>query len=120
MRQTHKAKIISISGDTATYEYTDKSGFVQICSRLPSGIKVSVGDTVWITIDGGEVVSVVKRRGVLSTPFGIKLASLLFMVVVLLVLWLVFRVIKWILITLVWVLVLLFVGIWLFARFKRR
>lgn len=119
MKETHKAKIISISGDSVTYEYTDRGGFVQICSRLPSGIKVNVGDTVWITVDGGEVISVVKRRNVLSTPFGIKLASLLVMIIILLVLWLVFRVIKWVLITLAWVLVLLFGGIWLFSKFKK-
>ncbi len=119
MAQTYKAKVISISGASATYEYADEGGIVQITSLLPSGIKVRVGDTVWITVDGGTVISVGKRRKVLSTPFGIKLASLLVMIIILLVLWLVFRVIKWVLITLAWVLVLLFGAIWLFARFKK-
>ena len=119
MKETYKARIISISGDLVTYEYNDRQGFVQISSLRPAGIKVRVGDTVWITIENGTVTTVTKRRRMLSTPFGIKLASLLVMIIILLVLWLVFRVIKWVLVTLAWVLVLLFGAIWLFARFKK-
>ena len=57
MKETYKAKIISISGDMLTYEYADANGFVQISSPAPSGIDVSVGDTVWITVENGVVIS---------------------------------------------------------------
>lgn len=119
MKETYKARIINISGDLVTYEYSDRQGFVQISSLRPTGIKVRVGDTVWITVENGEVISVGKRRKMFSTPFGLKLASLLFMIVLLLVLWLVFRVIKWVVITLAWALILIFGGIWLYTRFRK-
>ena len=86
MKNTHRARIINISGDTVTYEYSDKDGFVQISSLKPSGIKVRTGDTVWITIENGTVTTVRKRRSAFSTPLGIKLTGMLAMIIVLLVL----------------------------------
>lgn len=119
MKETYRAKIINISGNTVTYEYSDSSGFVQISSLRPSGIKVSVGDSVWITVENGEVTTVTKRRSALSTPFGAKFIGMLVMIIVLLVLWLIFVIIKKVIIAFVWIFVVLIIGAVLFAKFKR-
>jgi hypothetical protein len=119
MKETYKAKIISISGDMLTYEYADANGFVQISSPAPSGIDVSVGDTVWITVENGVVISVVKRRGFLSTPFGIRVFGFLFLIIFLLVLWLVWRILKKVVIALMWVFVIAAAAVFIFTRLKR-
>jgi hypothetical protein len=119
MKETYRAKIISISGNTVTYEYSDRNGFVQISSLRPSGIKVSVGDSVWITVEDGEVITVTKRRSALSTPFGAKLIGMLVMIIVLLVLWLIFVIIKKVIIAFVWIFVIVIAGVFLFAKLKR-
>lgn len=120
MKNTYQARIINISGNTVTYEYSDEHGFVQISSLCPSGIKVSVGDTVWITIENGEVTSVTKRRSALSTPFGAKLIGMLVMIIMLLVLWLIWRILKKVIFIFVWGFVLLIAGLFLYAKFRRR
>lgn len=119
MKQTYKAKIISITENNVTYEYSDERGFVQISSCLPLGIRVRTGDTVWITVENGEVISVGKRRSLLSTPFGVKLASVIVLIVFLLVLWLVFFILKKILIAIAWAIIILAAAAFLFTRFKR-
>ena len=116
MNAAYKAKVISINGDTVTYEYTDRNGFVQISSLMPTGIKLRKGDTVWITVNNGVVVSVGKRRKVLSTPFGVKLIALLIMLIVLAVLWLIFVIIKKLIIAFIWVIVIFIAGAFIFTR----
>ncbi|WP_028504993.1 hypothetical protein [Ruminococcus sp. FC2018] len=119
MKRIYKARIISASDTQVTYEYADTAGFVQISSLPPSGIKVSVGDTVHITVEDGEVIAVSKGRGLLSTPFGIKLVGVLTMIIMLLVLWLVWRILKKVIIFFVWGFILLLVGVYIFTRFRR-
>lgn len=119
MNGTYKAKIINIDGTVVTYEYTDENGFVQITSQMPSGISISKGDIVWITIQDGVVVSVGKRRKMMSTPFGVKLAGLLTMIIFIAVLWLIFVVIKKIIIALIWIIVIFFAAVFLIVKFKR-
>lgn len=119
MNGTYRAKVININGSTATYEYTDSGGFVQISSLLPSGIKIKKGDTVWITVQNGEVVSVGKRRKLLSTPFGIRLIGILSLLIVLAVLWLIFFFLKKIIIAFAWILIILIVFAFIFVKFRQ-
>ncbi len=118
MNKTYKAKIINIDGKTVTYEYQDSSGFVQISSLKPSGINVRKGDIVWITIDGGVVTRVGKRKPALSSPFAVKLIGALVLIVVLLVLWLIFFVLKKVLIAVAWIAIIAIAAVWLFTRFR--
>ena len=119
MRRIYKARVISAADTQVTYEYTDEAGFVQISAHPPENISLSPGDTVHITLEDGEVIAVSKGRGLLSTPFGIKLAGVLFMIIMLLVLWLVWRILKKVLIFFVWGFILLLAGVFIFSRFRR-
>ncbi|MBQ8121366.1 MAG: hypothetical protein IJ172_11410 [Ruminococcus sp.] len=119
MKQTYKAKIISINGNNVTYEYNDAGGFVQISSLKPSGINVKKGDTVWITVENGAVISVGKRRKLLSTPFGIKFLGILVLMIFLLVLWLVWFILKKVLIAVAWVVIILAFVVFIFTKLRR-
>jgi putative ribosome biogenesis GTPase RsgA len=119
MRETYKARVINICGETVTYEYSDSSGFVQISSLRPTNIKLNVGDTVWITVENGAVITVTKRRTSLSAPFGAKLFGMLAAVIALLVLWLIFKVIKKIIIAFVWIFIIVIAAAFIFTKFRR-
>ena len=120
MRGTYKAKIIRIDGNTVTYEYSDKAGFTQITSALPSGITVKKGDTVWITVEDGQVISVGKRGGGFPRLLGIRAIGWLVLIIVLLILWLVFFVLKKLLTGLIGIIVLICGAVFIFSAIKRR
>ncbi len=119
MNGTFQAKVINIDGSCVTYEYADKSGVVQISSLRPTGIKIKVGDKVWITLENGTVVSVGKRRPAFSTPSGIKFISAMIIIVILLVLWVVFFFLKKLLIAFAWVILIAIAAVFIFTRLKR-
>ena len=119
MRRIYKARVISAADTQVTYEYTDEAGFVQISAPPPENIDLSPGDTVHITVEDGNVIAVSKHTGLMSTSFGMKLAGVLFMIIMLLVLWLVWRILKKVLIFFVWGFILLFAGVFIFSRFRR-